>query len=101
MLCCEATSELDQHDCPGVFETPVGSYPASWADGMHDHDGHLWMSAPGDRSGEEALIGELGAHMASQGVKYAYDDVTKALLDAELVREAHDLDMSFFKDMGV
>ena len=79
----------------------MGSYPAKWADGMHDHDGHLLRSAPGDRPGEEALAGYLGALMASQGVEYAYDDVTIAHLDAKLIREARDLDMNRFKDMGV
>ena len=47
-------------------------------------------SAPGDKSGEKVLIGELGALMASQGVQYAYNDVTNAHLDAKLVREARD-----------
>ena len=68
LLCCEATGELGNHDGPGVVDTSVVSYLARWADGMHDRDGHLLRSAPGDRSGEEALIGELGALMASQGV---------------------------------
>ena len=39
--------------------------------------------------------------MASQWVEYAYDDVTNAHLDAKLVREARDLEMKLFKDMGV
>ena len=71
----------------------MGSSPVSWADGMHDHDGHLLRSAPGDRSGEETWIGESGALMASQWCEYAYDDVTNAHLDAKLVRGARELDM--------
>ena len=57
LWCCEATGELGNHDWPGAVETPVGSYPVNWADGMHGHGGHLLRSALGDRSGEKALIG--------------------------------------------
>ena len=57
LLCCEAAGELGNHDWPGAIETPVGSYPVSWADNRHDHDGHFLRSAPRDKSGEEALIG--------------------------------------------
>ena len=39
--------------------------------------------------------------MASQGVEYAYDDVTNANVDAKLVREARELEMQIFKDLGV
>ena len=101
LLCCEATGELGNHDLPGAVETPVGTHPAKWDDGMHNRDGHLLRSAPGDKSGEKALIGELGALMASQGVQYAYNDVTNAHLDDKLVREARELAMNVFKDMGV
>ena len=40
LLCCAATGELGNRDWPGAVETPVVSYPANWADGMHDHDEH-------------------------------------------------------------
>ena len=39
--------------------------------------------------------------MASQGFEYAYDHVTSAHLDAKLVREARELEMSLFKDICV
>ena len=71
----------------------MGSYPSNWADGMHDHDGHPLRSAPSGRSGDETLVGSLGALMASQGVEYANGDVTNVHLDLKLVREARELEI--------
>ena len=74
----------------------MGTSPSNWIHGMHDHDGHSLRSAPSDRSGEEALVVELGALMASQGIEYADDDDDDARnthLDVKRVREGRTLGM--------
>ena len=84
---------MDKQDWRGVVEKLVGSYPLNLADGMHNHDGHLLRLPRNDGTGEEALVGDLGAVMASQGIEYACEDDTNAHFDVQLVREAPELGM--------
>ena len=100
-LCCEATSPDADARWPNVVEKPIGDFPHHWGDGLHDCDGHQLHGDVASREGEQLLSGELSALMSNYGVSYAIDDVTGALLDEKLVREARALEMKFCKDMGV
>ena len=101
LLCREASGNGLNHSWPAKPEYPVGSYPSHWSDGMHDHDGHGLGTSVSNSEGEEKLVKELNALMRQYGVSYAYDDVSNAALEPELVRQARTLEMKFFSDMGV
>ena len=58
-------------------------------------------TAISNNEGEEALIKELNVLMCQNGVAYAYDDVSSAALQPELVKKARLLEMKFFNAMGV
>ena len=53
------------------------------------------------RDGEEHLCHEMNVLMFQNGIEYAEDDVSAASFDPESVRQARDLEMKFFNDMGV
>ena len=99
-LCREATHE-EKGSWPSRVEKPIGSYPAGWSDGVHDADGHGLRAKLEDHSGEDLLSGELGALMVHEGGEWACDDVSNAVLNPKLVREARELEMAYFDDMKV
>ena len=86
---------------PRPIEKPIGSYPEHWSDGIHELDNHALGSTLTSRDGEAALYNEMNALMVQNGIEYAEDDVSGLSLDLALVRQARDLDMKFFNDMGV
>ena len=99
-LCREATHE-EKGSWPSRVEKPIGSYPVGWSDGVHDADGHGLRAKLEDHSGEDILSGELGALMVHEGGEWACDDVSNAVLNPKLVREARELEMAYFDDMKV
>ena len=101
LLCREASGNELNHSWPAKPEYQIGSYPSHWSDGMHDHDGHGLGTSVSNSEGEEKLVKELNVLMCQHGVAYAYDDVSNAALEPELVRQARTLEMKFFSDMGV
>ena len=86
---------------PGPIEKPIGSYPQNWSDGIHDLDGHALGSTLTSRDGEAALYTEMNALMVQNDIEYAEDDVSGGSPDPALLRQARDLEMKFFNDMGV
>ena len=102
-LCQEATYDMSEktRGWPVPVEKPIGDYPQHWPDSIHELDSHALGSTLISRDGEAALYHEMSALMVQNGIEYAEDDVSGALLDPTLVREARDLEMKFFNDMGV
>ena len=100
-LCREATSGESVGSWPSGVVCPVGDYPTHWSDGIHDRDGHGLATSIDNTGGEEALVRELNVLMCQHGVAYAYDDVSNAALEPDLVKQARVLEMKFFSDMGV
>ena len=86
---------------PGPIQKPIGSYPQHWSGGIHELDGHALGSTLTSNDGEAALHHEMDVFMAQNGIEYAEDDVSGASLNPALVRQARDLEMRFFNDMGV
>ena len=80
---------------------PVGDWPYHWSGCIHVFDGHGIDAFPEDRIGEELLMSGLNSLYFQCGVESAYDDVSGAALDPALVRAGRDVEMGFFKDMGV
>ena len=68
---------------------------------MHEFDGHGIEADPADRTGEIILASNLNSLYVQNGVEYASDDVSGAMLDPKLVRDGRDVEMGFFKNMRV
>ena len=68
---------------------------------MHEFDGHGVLDAVDDNAGEDLLAGELSTLYVQHGVESAVDDVSGAMLDPKMVRAGRDVEMGFFRDMGV
>ena len=68
---------------------------------MHELDGHGVDASPEDRIGEKLLMSGLNCVYVQCGVESAYDDVSGAALGPALLRAGRDVEMVFFKDMGV
>ena len=68
---------------------------------MHEEDGHQIYRDLEDESGERMLTSMLDSLHKQQGCETAWDDVSSAELNPKLVKEARDVEMQFFKSMGV
>ena len=55
-------------------------------DPVHETDGHFIDALSDDRGGEKLLDNGMSSLYAENGVDYAVDDVSGALLDPEAVR---------------
>ena len=66
---------------------------------MHERDGHGLATILHNSDGEEKLVNELNILMCQHGVAYAYDDVSNAALQPDLVRDARTFEMKCFSDM--
>ena len=86
---------------PAGTTSPAGKWPSHWSDVAHEFDGHGIGVDPADRLGEEMLARELNALYVQHGVAVAVDDVSGAYLDPDAVREGREIEMGFFKTMGV
>ena len=82
-----SSAKEKRKDCPGVYR-PNGDWNDRWIDKVH-HEG---------LTESEASIHQLGS---SEKGDWAVDDVTGMPLDADLVKEARTVEMSFFKKMRV
>ena len=90
-LCCEASGAVGTW--PTAPVKPIGDFPLTWMDGIHDEDGHGLATTIDNTDGEEKLIRELNVLMCQHGVAYAYDDVSDAALEPDLVMQARKLEM--------
>ena len=109
-LCSQAAKGMRSDDattgeCISFMNNkPTGDWPKDWVDDVHEPDGHQIDRDIDDKSGEEILntmISALHRQHGGGGGEVAWDDVTEAELRPELVRAARDVEMKFFKDMGV
>ena len=79
---------------------PTGDYPEHWNDEWHEEDG-------GDDAGGirpqvgVTLKAEMDGLSYKGGYETAWDDVSNAELVPQLVKEARDLEMAYFKKLGV
>ena len=77
-------------------------WPKHWKDILHDEDGgHDLFGRRTPQDGRELLkstLAKLGLH---NGMEYASDDVTGVELDPKLMKEAREVEMTFFKKMVV
>ena len=87
-----------RRDCEVV---PKGAWPEHWIDRVHEPDGHALRSDPNDSTGEDMLAEMLSTLTLTNGQYTAFDDVTSAALDPQMVWDARKLEMKFFDDMGV
>ena len=74
-------------------KVPAGDWPTHWKDEKHEGDG-------GD-GGAEILQNEIKTLDEWYGMPYATDDVTGAQLDAKMVKQARQVEMEYFRRMGV
>ena len=81
--------------------TPKGDWPVKWTDQVHEPDGRARNSDPNDSSGEDMLSEMISALVYTNGGYTAFDDVSSAGLDPQMVWDARKLEMKFFDDMGV
>ena len=75
-------------------------WPSDWKDLVHDEDGGYDMfgrRTPQD--GRLTLKQELSKLALSDGQHWAQDDVTGGELDPELVKQAREVEMTFFRKM--
>ena len=68
---------------------------------MHEDDGHNISEEARSRGGEKLLKKELCALYADNGIEYAVDDISGALLDPKLVHEGRAPEMKFFNCVRV
>ena len=85
----------------GEILKPIGEWPENWLDDVHEFDGHGVEDAPEGREGEIILKGELDSLYIQNGIEGAVDDVSGAALNPDMVRAGRDVEMGFFKTMGV
>ena len=100
-----------EHDRSGMVESGAlhavevksmiqnGSFPSHWVEDYHELDGVAKKA--GDKKGEEMLREQLFKLGVRGGVCYARDDITGADLDPDLVKEARELEMKYFREMRV
>ena len=85
----------------GEILKPIGDWPENWLDDIHEFDGHGVDDTPEGREGETILKGELDSLYIQSGIESAVDDVSGASLNLDMVRAGRDVEMGFFKTMGV
>ena len=80
---------------------PTGDYPEHWIDEWHDED--VGDDVRGDRpqTGVTLLKAELDGLSYKGGHEAAWEDISNAELVPKLVREARELEMEYFRKLGV
>ena len=77
------------------------AWPANWKDMIHDEDGGMDMFGRRPQNGTATLRHELSKLAFSDGVEWAQDDVSGVNLDPSMMRKAREVEMTFFRKMGV
>ena len=85
----------------GEVLKPIGDRPENWLDDIHEIYGHGVDDTPEGRGGEIILKGELDSLYVQNGTEGAIDDVSGATLDPDMVGAGRDVEMGFFKTVGV
>ena len=79
---------------------PIGNYSQSWVDSVHEGDGGYDLIGPKPQDGRDMLERELMVLRQNGGEQSAWDDVTGAELDPDLVKAARAEEMAYFKAMN-
>ena len=80
---------------------PIGKWPESWCDPVHEANGGNDKFGSRPQRGIEILKGELDSLIIKDGIAVAKDDVTGAELVPDLVKKARAEEMSYFKKLKV
>ena len=83
------------------FDRPPPRWPRHWKDLLHDEDGGHDMFGRRTQDGRATLKQELAKLAFADGREWAQDDVSGVELDPELVKQAREVEMSFFRRMKV
>ena len=74
-------------------------WPKHWKDLLHDEDGGCDMFGRRPQDGRATLKHELAKLAFADGAEWAQDDVSGVELDPKLVKEAREVEMTFFRKM--
>ncbi len=85
----------------GEILKPIGDWPENWLDDIHEFYGHGVEDTPEGREGEIIQKGELDSLYVQDGIEGAVDDVSGATLGPDMGRAGREVEMGFFKSMGV
>ena len=80
---------------------PTGEYPDHWLDYWHEEDGGEDVRGVRPQIGVTLLKKELHGLTFKGGYEVAWDDVTNAELVPELVKAARQVEMGYFRKLGV
>ena len=80
---------------------PAGDYPDHWLDNWHEEDGGDDLRGVRPKNGVTLLKKELDGLTINGGYEVAWDDVTNAEFVAELVKAARQVEMGYFRKLGV
>ena len=80
---------------------PTGKWPEHWIDPVQEEEGHSIDSLVVRRGGEGLLHNGMSAMHAENGIEYAVDDVSEALLDLTMVHAGRATEIKFFDGMNV
>ena len=83
------------------IQRPVGTWPKEWVDFVHEEHGGRDERGVRPQQGIEILRGQMQALYMKNGIMTATDDVNDVDLDAGMVQQAREEEMSFFKKLGV
>ena len=75
---------------------PSARWPDHWKDLLHDEDGGYDMFGRRTQDGRLTLKQELSKLAFADGREWAQDDVSGVELDPELVKQAREVEMTFF-----
>ena len=78
---------------------PTTMWPSHWKDLVHDEDGGYDMFGRRTQDGRLTLKQKLSKLVFADGREWAQDDVSGVELDPELVKQAREVEMTFFRKM--
>ena len=91
---------MSVHQKDGITR-PVGECPDHWTDEWHEDDGGNDVRGSRPQVGVTLLKAGMDGRSYKGGYEAAWDDVSNAALVPKLVREARDLEMDYFRKLGV
>ena len=80
---------------------PIGDWSEHWIDNVHEHGGGVYLFGGRVRNGVAEMRNEMSALYDRQGMPEAWDDMNNVFLDPAMVVAAREVEMSFFKKLGV
>ena len=89
------------HSRKRPMSRPIGDWSEHWIDNVHEHGGGEDMFGGRIRDGVDVMRKEMNALYERHGMPEAWDDMNNVFLDADKVKAAREVEMSFFKKLGV